>query len=483
MGCGVQRMAIALKTVKELVPRLQQCHERALQALCGGDARVAIGLLTTLLEEEPGCVEARRLLCDACRAALGARPRGLAGCLAAARLAWPLRKRGPALLEAGRHREALRLADGMLPIDPWSPDVLRFLSRCLGAAVAPAAAIDPLEQAVSLHPGDPACWRDLGEQCLKAGRPARAVEAFERLTQLCPDDPVARDALRRARAAAARVPVAGGGPAGPDTAPPETAAGAPPAPDETAPAPDPVAQAEAAYARSPSVRACRELARLYLQTGRFDDAVRILQESFARMQADDPALVEELAGAYRARCGAVQAACARRARERPGGAAEAQQEAADAVRERDRLIFELHASLAARFPHDSRRRFEYAELLLARRQWDLAFEHYEAARNHPNLKARALAGMGRSLLGKGNPAEAVHCFREAVEAGLTGPLRDRLGVLYDFAMACEQAGCRAEATALLQEIFAQDRTFRDVAERLERLAATAPGAAPPRRPQ
>jgi tetratricopeptide (TPR) repeat protein len=372
-------MAIAQKTVQELPPRLQQCHERAQQALAAGNAHVAAELLASLLMEEPGCAEARQALCQARLAAVGGPAKGSARWLAALRLAWPLRRVGPALLRAGRSAEALRLADQLLCVDPYSRDVLVFMARCADACGGARGAVGILDVAASLYPSDPDCWRALAEQSSRAALFSRAAEAYKQLAELCPRDPLVRDALRRAVTAAAQ-----------------------------------------ARAR---------------ETGQSPRASEPATEAAAVDSVTTPGAEESL------------------------------------------------AEQVARYPHDSRRRFDFAEMLYAQGKPGEALEHFEAARNHPNLKTRALAGMGRCLLAQGQAAEAIPLFEQALQAGLGGPLRERLAVIYDCALACERAGRASQANALLKDIFAQDQTFRDVGERLRRLAAAAPAPPPGRRRQ
>jgi len=462
-------MAAVQKTAQELPPRLQQCHERAVQALKAGNARVAAELLAALIAEEPGCAEARRALCEARLAASGGPPKGLRRCLAKARLAWPLQRTGPALLQAGRTDEALRLADKLLCVDPSSRDVLLFLARCSAAVGASAAAAETLEVAVLLFPGDAVCWRALAEQCAKARRPVRAAEAHRRLADLCPGDVQVREALRRAAAAAVPARESSPGVVAPV---PGAQAAAAPATQESLEAQ--TARAEARLSQDSSPRACRDLAQLYLRAERFADAVALLQQVMARPGLDDSALADDLAGAYRAQAEAALATWSQCARSSPDRAAEAERERAAIVRERDRRVLELRRQQAARHPHDNRRHYELAERLVAQGEWAEALEHFEAARSHPNLKARALAGMGRCCAGTGQHEQAVPLFQQALDAGVGGPLRDRLAVMYDMALSCDRVGRSAEANALIKDIFAQDRTFRDVADRIQRLAAAAP---------
>jgi tetratricopeptide (TPR) repeat protein len=284
-------------------------------------------------------------------------------------------------------------------------------------------------------------------------------------------------AQARARETAAPVPASEAGPAAPAPAG---------APSVSAPEPglslaEQIARAEVSLGQEPSLRACRDLARLYLTAQRFSDAIRTLRQAVERPDFDDSGLADDLTVAYRGQADAAVATWKQCAREHPDRAAEAEREASAAIQERDRLLLELQRGQAARHPRDSRRRLELAEMLLARGEWSEALEHFAAARNHPNLKWRALAGMGRCQLNQGVAAEAVVSLRQALDAGVTGPLRDRLAVMYDLAIACERTGRVEEANALLKDIFAQDRTFKDVGERIRRLAETPVPPAAPRR--
>ena len=143
-------------------------------------------------------------------------------------------------------------------------------------------------------------------------------------------------------------------------------------------------------------------------------------------------------------------------------------------RERDSFLLQHHGRRVERHPHDSRLRFELGEMLLARGEWDQAMEQFEAAKNHPNLKARVYACLGACLAAKGRAEEAVTHFQQSLELGFARPSRDRLVVMYDLAVAYERLGSNVDANLVFKDIYAQEATFRDVAERVARLAASAP---------
>jgi tetratricopeptide (TPR) repeat protein len=80
--------------------------------------------------------------------------------------------------------------------------------------------------------------------------------------------------------------------------------------------------------------------------------------------------------------------------------------------------------------------------------------------------------LGICFVEKGMPKLAVKWF----EKGLAAPGRsdeEYQGLRYDLASALEQAGETDRALALFTELYGQDATFRDVAEKVRQLGAGA----------
>jgi tetratricopeptide (TPR) repeat protein len=469
-------MAIAAKTVPDLSTRLQQLYEKGLHALRAGNAAYAAEVLANLLREEPGCAAARKALLEARLAAAGGPARGWSRLVAAMRLVWPLQRVGPALLRQGKAEAALGLADELLRIDPSARGTLLFLARSAEAAGLGQVALDALEFAVRLHAADPAAWQALGDYCLRADLPARAVEAFRWLTERRPADRAVQKSLvqaegivtarerarRAAEAAAAEAAAAAAATAEPAVA--RSGDGI----EEL------IAKAEGELTATAPWRVFRDLARHYVQAKRYDDAEGILKQAAARPDADPEVIDDAVAAVVQARYDDGVEGWRQYAQAHPGRAEEVRGKLAALNRERDDFLVQYHGRRVKRHPHDSRLRFELGEMLLARGEWDRALEQFEAAKNHPNLKARAYACLGKCLAAKGRAEEAVTHFQQSLEIGFARPSRDRLVVMYDLALAYEALGQSADANLVFKDIYAQEATFRDVSERMARLAASAP---------
>jgi tetratricopeptide (TPR) repeat protein len=471
-------MAIVARTVQELSPRLQQLYEKGLQAQRAGNAVYAADVLATLLREEPGCAAARKALLEARLAVAGGPPGAVARWLGALRLAWPLYWTGPALLRRGQAAAALTLADSLLGVDPSARGALLLLAQSAAAAGLAQVALDTLELAVRLHPTDCACWRALGEHCRRADRLPRAVEAFRRLAERRPQDMMAQRSLAQAEgevAARERARRAA------EAAAAEAAAAVPGPPAEPAVAvvDDPIANAEAELTATAPWRVFRDLARCYVEAQRFDDAESLLQQAAARSDLDPEPIDEARAAVFQARYDQAVAGWRELLQTQPERAPEARERLAALDRERDDVRVGQLTRRVERHPHDSRSRFDLGELLVARAEWGRALEQFEAAKNHPNLLARTYAHLGTCLAALGRAEEAVAHFQQSLEVGQARPNRDRLTVMYDLALAYEALGRAAEANRVFKDIYAQEATFRDVSERLARLAASAPSG--PRR--
>ena len=465
-------MIIPAKSPSQLPARLQQLHAKASEAMQAGRSGVALQSLALLVQEEPGCTEARRALREAQLAELGGRRRGVPRWVAAVRLAWPLRCLGPRLLQQGQEKEALRLAERLLSVDPSSRPALLFLAQAAAAAGLHQAAVDALQVAVRLYPTDVPCWQALATQCTQAGQCAAALEALKRLSELRPGDLGMREWLAKATAAVATRQARER--TRPGTANPQGStpleAGSGTAPELSLP--EQIAQLERGLGPETPLRLQRDLARLYVQAKRFDAAVDLLRQAAARPDADDDSFQQEVLQVCEARHADAVARCQAQVKADPAQAEAAKRQIAALQAERGELLLAHQRRRAQRYPHDSRVRFALGEMLQARRDWDGAIEEFQAARSHPNLMGMSLASLGRCLAAKGLAADAARHLEQALESSFTRPSRDRLEVMYDLALVYETLERAADANRLIKEIYAQDLTFRDVKARLQRLAAS-----------
>jgi tetratricopeptide (TPR) repeat protein len=103
---------------------------------------------------------------------------------------------------------------------------------------------------------------------------------------------------------------------------------------------------------------------------------------------------------------------------------------------------------------------------------DEAIAEFQLAAKDEARLLECASMLGICFVDKGMPKLAVKWF----EKGLAAPGRteeEYQGLRYDLASALEQAGDTARALSLYTELFGQDATFRDVAEKVRQLGAGA----------
>jgi lipopolysaccharide biosynthesis regulator YciM len=105
---------------------------------------------------------------------------------------------------------------------------------------------------------------------------------------------------------------------------------------------------------------------------------------------------------------------------------------------------------------------------------DEAVEPLKEAFNAPQFRFEAAAMLGRLYQQRGDPPQAIEWLERAASA--PAPTRDEgHAVLYELGVLIEQSGDTARALALFLELQADAGVYRDVAERVERLARVETG--------
>ena len=105
---------------------------------------------------------------------------------------------------------------------------------------------------------------------------------------------------------------------------------------------------------------------------------------------------------------------------------------------------------------------------------DEAVEPLKEAFKTPQFRFEAAAMLGRLHQQRGDVPQAIEWLERA--AGAPAPTRDEgHAVLYDLGALIEQSGDTARALALFLELQSDAGVYRDVAERVERLARVETG--------
>ena len=105
---------------------------------------------------------------------------------------------------------------------------------------------------------------------------------------------------------------------------------------------------------------------------------------------------------------------------------------------------------------------------------DEAVGSLQAASRTPRLRFEAASMLGRIYMGRGETAQAIEWLERAAEAPAPG-LEEGRALLYDLGTLVEQNGETARALAIFLELQSEAGEYRDVAERVERLARVETG--------
>ncbi|MCC5805157.1 MAG: tetratricopeptide repeat protein [Opitutales bacterium] len=440
-----------------LDPTLRKHLGKAAAAVRGGDPSYAISVCEAILEKEPGCVGARRVLRQAQRA------RAAAG--------WLQKLLGAFAVAAGlpkasaRRRKdpsgALVLIEKALTANPDSPAAHRLLGTVALDLDLPETAVFAFEDLCRLKPEEAAAFVALGKALSRAGRYADAVRAAERALRIAPADSDAQALLRDASVAQTMdAQAAADSSPGTETTP--TAAGArKEAPGDTeASLRDRIAAAERAFAGNPAdVRLARQIAADYARLGEPAEARRWIGSARGTGGGTDDESLERLEFEYGEDALAQDVASAR-----DGGDPSA---LAAAEAKLDQFRREGLARLCRRYPGDGELRLRLGELLLESGDGARAAPEFQAALRDARVRAPARLGLGRSFFLAGKPDLAREQLEQAREAH---PAMDERGksIRYALAQACEALGDKDAAAAHFKALYAADVAYRDVAERVAR---------------
>lgn len=430
---------------------LRKHLDKAAAAVRGQDPAYALGVCEALLEKEPGCVEARRVLRQAqrARAARGG-PRGVFGAMRG-RVALA---KAAALCRSNPAR-ALALMEKALGANPEYPAAHRLLGKTALELDLAETAVFAFEDLCRLRPGDAASYVALGKALVRAGRNADAVRAAAKALDLDSADSEAQALLKAASVAqtmgAGRVAESSAG------SPAVEAAGGQGG-SSGASVRARIAAATREFAENPEdARLARQIAADHARLDEPAEALRWIEVARATPSGAGDASLERLAFEYGEAALAKEAEDARAAADPKTGAALG--EKLSAFR-RDGL-----ARLCLRYPSDGELRLRHGELLLESGDGARAAPEFQAALRDARVRAAARFGLGRSFLLAGKPDLARAQLEQAREAHSAMDDRGK-AIRHALGEACEALGDTAAAAGHFKALYAVDVTYRDVAERV-----------------
>ncbi|MBQ5530677.1 MAG: tetratricopeptide repeat protein [Kiritimatiellae bacterium] len=200
----------------------------------------------------------------------------------------------------------------------------------------------------------------------------------------------------------------------------------------------------------------RALARLYVQSKRFEEAVKCLQDAIEVSGSMDPELdrmlsqtqiqyYDQVIGQYRE--------------------AGDEQSAASLEAEKNQFVFDDLAARVERYPNDLHLRYELGLQYYTYEYYDEALEHLQLAQKSPKDRLWALYYLAMCFLKKGQNDMAVMQLETARDAI---PTMDDLKkkVVYQLGRCAEDAGDLEKAYQYYKDVYSTDVGFEDLSDRM-----------------
>ena len=200
----------------------------------------------------------------------------------------------------------------------------------------------------------------------------------------------------------------------------------------------------------------RALARLYIQSKRFEEAVKCLQEAIEVSGSMDPELDRMLSQTQ------IQYYDQVIAQYREAGDEES---AASLEAEKNQFVFDDLASRVERYPNDLHLRFELGVQYYTYEYYDEALEHLQLAQKSPKDRLWALYYLAMCFLKKGQTDMAVMQLETARDSI---PTMDELKkkVVYTLGRCAEDAGDLEKAYQYYKDVYSTDVGFEDLSDRM-----------------
>ena len=100
-----------------------------------------------------------------------------------------------------------------------------------------------------------------------------------------------------------------------------------------------------------------------------------------------------------------------------------------------------------------------------------AIREYQLAARSPQFQVKCLEMIGQCFIKQNQPQLAIRQLSKGLSL-IGGDTEDSLGIKYNLGLAHEMIGDLANARTFFEDVYVVDVTFRDVAEKVRKLAAT-----------
>jgi tetratricopeptide (TPR) repeat protein len=449
-------------TLEQAPRKARDMFDKGFSALERDNLEYAMDMFMAALELEPRLLRARRFLRAAqMKKMKGKKPNPISSLFSSAK-GLPGQFAVQSALKK-QPQKALQEAEKLLRIDPLNISFLNLYAQAAEAADLPEAAVMTFEVAREHHSKDDKLLVKLANLYLEVNETHKARECFEAIARLRPNDPAAIKALKDA--AALDTMKSGGWTGAKDyrdvlkdkkeSALLEQQAKA----VKSAKGVDAlIEEMQAKVASEPAnINHRRALADLYTRAERYDEALKVLEESFEQTGGADPELARAISST---KVRKFDAEIARR--QAAGQTAEAQ------AMEQQKMDFLLHDAeeRVRRYPNDLQFKFDLGTLLYERQRYNEAIEQLQRARSNPQRRIQSMYYLALSFKAK----QQLDLARDQLEKAAS-ELRvmddTKKDIVYELGQIAEAMGQTEPALGHYKEIYSVDIGYKDVAQKIE----------------
>jgi tetratricopeptide (TPR) repeat protein len=172
---------------------------------------------------------------------------------------------------------------------------------------------------------------------------------------------------------------------------------------------------------------------------------------------------------FRQRAGEIKINQLKRNLRKVRRAADSAQQAADLLGRLNQAQLDHWQEVVENYPTDLHAKYEYADRLLANKQYEQAIPLFQEAQRDPRRKILAMGKIGVCFFLKGWTTDAMEIFQQAMNSyelkddAIAKDLQYNLGLCY------EKLGDREKALEIYRKIAQIDFGYRDVSKRVDRL--------------
>ncbi len=452
----------------QIPKRARELLDKGLSAMERNNFVYAVDMLSAALRIEPRFMQARKLLRATAIKRFNMSGAG-AGRRAVTTVAgFPLFVTGLIALKMGKVLKALDMAERLLQKDPFNLMFVRFACDAAQAASLPEAAIHILVLAREVYPDNTEIITRLGKLYTAADQMNEARECFEKVVELRPRD---TEAMRNLKDSMARDSMSRSGwrEAGKEggsyrnMVKDQQQVEVLEQEDKMVRAEKGVefltAEAESKVRDAPAnMGERRTLANLYVEAGRFDDAVGVLEEGLKLTGTSDPSLANLVAN-IRLKQFDREINELRAAGDTDGAEA--------AEMRRMEFAFNDMQARVKQYPNDLSLRFEFGLLLYQKGELDQAIQQFQMSEHNAALRVRSLFNMALCFKEK-QQFDIARSQLEAAAANLVEMDDIKKAIFYELGQVLESMGDVDQAVnRYYKQIYQVDIRYKDVAKKIE----------------